>query len=72
MKDDEFNNPIGVYIFHQLPMLINPNKHKGKYLKFNTKEQIFYIIMRLDEKDIANTNKIELDLLYTKNNECNN
>jgi len=72
MKDDEFNNPIGVYIFHQLPMLINPNKYKGKYLKFNTKEQIFYIVMRLDQKDIANTNKIELDLLYTKNNECNN
>ncbi|MBP3207299.1 MAG: viral A-type inclusion protein [Campylobacter sp.] len=42
-----------------------------KYLNFNSEAEVFYVIIRLDEQDIANTNKIELDFLYTKKNECN-
>ncbi|MDA3043961.1 MULTISPECIES: viral A-type inclusion protein [unclassified Campylobacter] len=41
------------------------------YLDFNTKERIFYIIIQLDQQDSANSKKIEFDLLYTPENECN-
>ncbi|EET80005.1 hypothetical protein CSHOW_0863 [Campylobacter showae] len=43
-----------------------------EFLNFNTKEQIFYIVIQLDKQDIANINKIEFNFLYTENNECNN
>lgn len=59
---------------HQIGLLgsyISPRKSYQKYLNFSTKEQIFYIIIQLDEQDIANTKKLNLEFLYSKENECN-
>ncbi|MDA3077302.1 viral A-type inclusion protein [Campylobacter sp. JMF_04 NA10] len=68
-----YEEPAMHWLLSEIPYLIDPihESNGNEFLMLNTKELILHIIIQLDEQDIANTNKIEVDFLYTKKNECN-